>query len=54
VRVAADGAARIVASVDVDHVAADGPVALAWDEAHGVVWLGGAFGLAVFQPAMAL
>ena len=44
--------ARVVASLDVDHAAAEGAIALAWDEAHGVVWLGGAFGLSAFQPAL--
>jgi hypothetical protein len=47
--------AHVVASVEADASASaevDGTIALEWDEAHGVVWLGGAFGLSAFQPSM--
>jgi hypothetical protein len=56
VRVSADGEARVVASIDGDALAgaADGPVAIEWDEAHGVVWVGGPFGLAALEPARAV
>ena len=52
VRIATDGDTRVVAALDTD-TPHEGTIALAWDEAHGVAWIAGGFGLAAFQPAMA-
>jgi len=48
--VAADGQPRVVARLGAmrDDVDSDGRVlSMAYDEAHGVVWLAGGFGVAV-------
>jgi hypothetical protein len=50
VRVSNESAARVVASIDGD--GGEGSVALTWDEAHAVAWVGGAFGLVAYQPPM--
>ncbi len=47
-RIGADGASRVVATID-DRGPFDA-VVLAWDEAPGVAWVGGSFGLFAFQP----
>ena len=52
VRAGEEGTARVVAKADKERV--EGVVVLAWDEAHGVAWLGGAFGLVAVQPAISV
>jgi hypothetical protein len=42
----------VVARVDEGPASDAGQLALAWDEAHGVAWLGGAFGLFAFEPKL--
>jgi len=52
VRASGEGDARVVAAVDAESATPESAIALVWDEAHGVAWIGGAFGLSAFQPAI--
>jgi hypothetical protein len=47
-RAAPDGEVRLVAEVDGERAQTDGITALAWDQARGVLWASGAFGVTAF------
>jgi len=52
VRIGADGEGKVVAVWDERAEGETGVTAIAVDEAHQVVWVGGGFGVAAFQPRM--